>query len=81
MGVVGTAARQWYRVACPGASQRLGRHNWEIRARISARTHLQKVAQKWLPSCFDRDDPRMPVLRHTRHLPGPGQRPWCAETL
>jgi len=31
MGVVETAARQWFRAACPGALQRLGRHNWEIR--------------------------------------------------
>ena len=38
MGVVETAALQWFRVACPGALQRLGRHNWEIRVRISTRT-------------------------------------------
>ena len=29
--VAGTAARQGFRVACPGALQRLGRHSWEIR--------------------------------------------------
>ena len=38
MGVVEIAALQWFRVACPGALQRLGRHNWEIRVRISTRT-------------------------------------------
>ena len=38
MGVVETAAREGFRVACPGALQRLGRHNWEIRVRISTRT-------------------------------------------
>ena len=38
MGVVETAARRGFRVACPGALQRLGRHNWEIRVRISTRT-------------------------------------------
>ena len=81
MGVVGTAARQWFRVACPGTLQRLGRHNWEIRVRIQHQNPPPKVAQKWQPVCFDPDDPRMAALRHTRHLPGPGQRPWCAETL
>ena len=40
--LAGTAARQGFRVACPGVLQRLGRHNWEIRVRISARTHLQR---------------------------------------
>ena len=44
---------------------------------ISTRTQ----AQKWQPVCFDPDDPRITALRHTRHLPGPGQRPWCAASL